>query len=183
MFPGNRALQDKQGNVIPEFHLGQFLKQGSKNWLIDRDPDFHGWWRNAHMAGDPYFIPYINQDTSETSFQDPRMPRPENTCWFTRWFAVQNSSSDFLSEQKLWPGRGRDAVYLLAAQKKWRFGRRSFPLWKPAYFSGDIFAGINSWALFFFCGFGAYTLAPCLHNCFRMPTRNGKGAYAGAFLD
>ena len=29
----------------------------------------------------------------------------------------------------------------------------------------------------FFCCFCAYTLAPCLHNCFRMPTRNGKGAY------
>ena len=30
---------------------------------------------------------------------------------------------------------------------------------------------------------GAYTLAPCLRNCFRMSTRNGKGAYAGVFLD
>ena len=35
----------------------------------------------------------------------------------------------------------------------------------------------------FFCCFRAYTLAPCLHNCFRMSTRNGKGAYAGVFLD
>ena len=35
----------------------------------------------------------------------------------------------------------------------------------------------------FFCCIRAYTLAPCLHNCFRMSTRNGKGAYAGVFLD
>ena len=34
-----------------------------------------------------------------------------------------------------------------------------------------------------FCCIRAYTLAPCLHNCFRMSTRNGKGAYAGVFLD
>ena len=35
-------------------------------------------------------------------------------------------------------------------------------------------------SVFFGC-FRAYTLAPCLHNCFRMSTRNGKGAYAGGF--
>ena len=39
------------------------------------------------------------------------------------------------------------------------------------------------WVVFFFCCIRAYTLAPCLHNCFRMSTRNGKGAYAGVFLD
>ena len=35
----------------------------------------------------------------------------------------------------------------------------------------------------FFCCIRAYTLAPCLHNCFRMSTRNGKGAYPGVFLE
>ena len=31
--------------------------------------------------------------------------------------------------------------------------------------------------LVFFCCICAYTLAPCLHNCFRMSTRNGKDAF------
>ena len=42
---------------------------------------------------------------------------------------------------------------------------------------------VDKYVLFFFGCFCAYTLAPCLHNCFRMPTRNGKGAYAGTFTE
>ena len=38
-----------------------------------------------------------------------------------------------------------------------------------------------AYIVFFGC-FCAYTLAPCLRNCLRMSTRNGKGAYAGVFL-
>ena len=54
------------------------------------------------------------------------------------------------------------------------------PSWNP--FSLGMEGGEMIWVVFFCC-IRAYTLAPCLHNCFRMSTRNGNGAYAGVFLD